>query len=191
MIISHKHKFIFVHIPKTAGTSIKFAMKKGNIANDIVPNDEIDSDDYHHVTWRKIKRRFPEEWANYYKFAFVRNPYDHLVSAYEYNYKRNIIKFTEKYKTFEDFIINNSLDWWRQRRWICDDRSKIVVDFVGRFENLDEDFNAIVKTIGIDLKLDKHNSTDHKHWSEYYDDDLKRVAYSKLDMDFEIFGYPA
>ena len=116
MRISHKHKFIFFAPPKTASSSVR---KSLNPFSDI-RSCGVDEEDefYYHVKPTKLKIYFKNQnwnWKNYYKFAFVRNPWSRLVSKWNYrvrsasksgseSFRQNCIKFVEKNKTFGEFI---------------------------------------------------------------------------------------
>ena len=65
------------------------------------------------------------------------------------------------------------------------------IDFVGKLENFNEDFQYVLDRIGVKAKQpeEKKNTTDHKHWSTYYTPALKDMVYSKYNLDFERFGY--
>ena len=103
MIISKKHKFIFIHVPKCAGTTISAAIHKFYF--DSKPTRNISEEEWiigknnkslhnssegwvaQHTTFRVLKEKFDEDLSEYYKFAFVRNPFERAVSYWKYQYK--------------------------------------------------------------------------------------------------------
>lgn len=200
MRISHKHKFIFFAPPKTASSSVR---KSLNPFSDIRSCGVVDSELYYHVKPTKLKIYFKNQnwnWKNYYKFAFVRNPWSRLVSKWNYrvrsasesgseSFRQNSIKFVEKNKTFGEYIRNiksPNLCY----SWIYDRSGNQLVDFVGKFENLQEDFNQICCEIGIPKQQLPHaNKTKHTHYTEYYDDETIEIVAKKFSKDIEYFNY--
>lgn len=177
MIISHKYKFIYIRTPKTASTSIeKFLLKvdPGCICSD------INVFPYGHDTLSEIKTIISNNiFNNYFKFTFMRNPNNWILSHLCDNLinKSNYKKFNEL-KLFlnddgcipspidniidEKYFINYYLfiDKWFERSyqslWIDD-----TLDFIGQFENIDTDFNRILKKLNINTnyKLEKINQS--------------------------------
>ena len=133
MIINKEKKFVFVAIAKTACTSIH---RRFGYYKDPLPH-------IYHMHLKDILKNNPE-CSGYYKFSFVRNPYDRLVSAF-YNFRFSYEHHTwaypiYKYKTFRDFILNleNSecmnFIHLRPQFEFLEVNGKVAVDFVGRFE---------------------------------------------------------
>lgn len=183
-MILHKYKAIHTHIYKCAGVSIERA---------------FGHEPYCHLTkLGAINKCGIETWRNYFKFSFVRNPWDRHVSLYFYmlskpeefekkmkgpNFKRHLTKLLKYPKCFEDMLLGH------QHVWVYD-KEGINVNFLGRFENLHEDFAKVCSLIGADgLVLGHHNKTNHKHYSHYYDDELIDVVRKYASDDVNLFGY--
>lgn len=186
-MVNDQHKFIFVHIIKTGGSSIEKLFGQKKI----------------HSFAKKYKKQIgSKKWDNYFKFTFVRNPWDKMVSQYFYIQKNQ----QGKYKlTFREFIsafqscpekeyINGVGIPVRfnpvQLPWILDDDGNCLVDFIGRFENFQEDFGIICDKIGIPKqRLPHENKSRHKHYNEYYDNETREIVAKKFAQDIEYFGY--
>lgn len=121
----------------------------------------------------------------YFVFGFVRNPWDRAISRIMYRNKRynrpmeislQLLKKECRMNRplYGDFFVNE----------IC------AADFIGKFENLQQDFNTVCDKIGIPRqKLPHKNKTNHKHYTEYYDDETREIVAQKYARDIECFGY--
>ncbi len=193
-MIDHENKFIFIHIRKTAGTSIErvFDENAGNTHNEVP---------YKHDNAKFMKRKFPSEWGEYFKFTFVRDPWDRFYSRYAWGMKKNM--FLRHVKSFAEFAkkIEVGERVFKKRLFgaetlrsqflmISDKDGKLLVDFIGRFENLQNDFNIVCDKIGIPRQQLPHkNKTKRKHYTEYYDEETKQIVAEKYAKDIEMFGY--
>ena len=207
-MVHHGRKCIYIHIIKTAGTSIRASLGKDK--------EQIKCGG--HSTAKTIKKRVSEAtWENYFKFSFVRNPWDKMVSQWWYNGHpkvrgRNI--YTSKVKTFREYIlyfaeggrVTAKGNDPRCTPWLVDDSGKILVDFVGRFENLEEDFNFVCQQL-TPLKHEQNklwppelphkNQSKNRHGNEwtdkpyqdYYDDETKEIIAREFEDDINLFGY--
>ena len=203
-MINNKHKCIFVHIPKTAGTSIHY------IFNYTVPVPYVDKLNRERDHFTAVNYR--ENMSNYnmyYKFTFTRNPWDKLVSEYRFFKSGSEIYpeqqpriFDTKNITFAEFIVKlqntNFSDYSHYDRshyipqvdYILDENHTKIIDFIGRFENLQEDFDIVCDKIGIPQQQLPHiNKTKHKHYTEYYDDETREIVAEKYAKDIEYFNY--
>ena len=193
--MNHKHKYIFVHIPKCGGNSVNKFIRRKNIS---VIDHNIRAKNF-----KYLKDRVAENLKGYV-FTFSRNPWDRLVSAYFYLRQGGYItkdkidydKYLSHYSTFEDMVLNwndnlfNQLHFMEQYKWICDSNGELIPDFIGRFENLQEDFDIVCDKIGIPKqKLPHKNKSKHKHYTEYYNDETRQIVAEKYAKDIEYFGY--
>ena len=178
-MISHQHKCIFIHINKTGGTSISKALGGGKGAK--------------HASAIRHRVLFPEKFENYFKFTFVRNPWDKILSQYFFRVKdkgrlralgRSEVSFKEFVKKPFPGIHRVQLDL------LSDDSGKILVDFIGRFENIQDDFNVVCDRVGQKPKKLPHVfRTHHKPYWEYYDEESMSLIAKKYKKDIEYFGY--
>ncbi len=203
-MISHKYKYIFLHIPKTGGTSIEYALNQYNdtgntniisLGGDLYNKNDIR---HKHLLLKGYRRKYSDIRENieeYYKFTIIRNPWDRIASHYRYFKKRDF-----DYKgSFEGFV-NYFCKKIHNRGWKYRDFAPIVdfitlngalaVDFIGRFENLQQDFDIICDKIGISKQELPHiNKTKNKHYTEYYDEETRSIVAKKYAKDIEYFGY--
>ena len=189
MIIDHRHKFVFVAIAKTACTSIHRSL---GYTKDPKPS-------IYHMHLKDIVKQNPDT-KHYFKFAFVRNPYDRLVSAYhDFKYSEGHQSWAypiQQYSTFKDFALN--LDNSPCREFIhlkpqfeyLELNGRLGVDFVGRFEKLDEDFQKIKSLLNVEMKpLENHRTSAHEQYEEYYDEQTKEAIHRLYEKDFQELGY--
>ena len=196
--VSSTHKFIFVHIPKTAGMSIAFSLNMAckrchNSARSI--QQILNKSEY----GKKI-------WQEYFKFSFVRNPRSWVISSIQYHadyfkveidpsafltqwMKQEQIEITDNFTERMSHLLNKS-----QYNFLSENQSeggKLLVDFVGRFENLQQDFDYICNKVGVPQKTlpHKNKTKQYKHYTEYYNEDTKQFIATKFAKDVEYFGY--
>jgi chondroitin 4-sulfotransferase 11 len=191
MLISHKHKFIFIHIPKTAGTSISSVLNP--FCEELYPSIK-------HSNAVKIKEKFGSDiWNEYFKFTFIRNPYERLLSWYnmieknmwrpnlfQSHIKKNIHSFSEFIMDDKHPIGINKLPQQRISQFkIISENGRVIVDFVGRYENLNEDFNYICNKLNIpQTHLPHINKFDHDHYMNYYTKEMISEVNSFAEADF-------
>ncbi|WP_251978008.1 sulfotransferase family 2 domain-containing protein [Salinicola avicenniae] len=192
-----RNKVIFVHVPKTAGNSIFQALFG-------VPA-------HGHDEAMKYRRYDAAKFDEYYKFGFVRHPLDRLVSAFVYLQKGGIGRydaaFRDKYlsrvENFEQFLKLMARDKRYRRKvmqWIhfrpqvaflCDAQGQPAVDFVGRYENIEQDYQRIAADLelGEVSPLQVVNRTERQDFRQYYNDELEAIAGDLYADDLRTFGY--
>ncbi len=211
MLISHKHKFVFIAINKTATTSIHDALTN---LSDIKSVGDTQSSYYFHATAKKIKKEFKKnnwDWNSYFKFSFVRNPWDRMVSAYFYRLKMvekwNKKKPVDKHTiaVYEDFKVqlnstNNFNEWlekyinhksvaFHQHKFLYEDEKKLV-NFVGKFENLSNDFDYAMTQIKCEhIKLPFLNKSNRKSHKKYYSEHTRKLVKNYYVKDINLFNY--
>ena len=190
-MISHKYKFIFIHIPKTAGMSIdkKFTNTRGICY-------KTDYEGLWHYTTEEIIEKFGDGvWDEYTSFTVVRNPWDRMVSEYSWQRQQN---WGNRDISFFDFCKCN-YDWYPEKEKLhlktqfsfCIDSAKTFrIGNLVKFENLQEGLNIVCDKIGIPHQKLRHiNKSKHKHYTEYYDDENRQIVAEKFAKDIEYFGY--
>ena len=193
-MISHKHKFIFVHIPKCGGTSIEsaFGCWKGKAAQ---KHYHVGNNSSQHHTCVEILKHFPD-CKDYFKFAFIRNPFDRLVSEYRYikSYNKNFnLSFSDLCLDLDKNLRDYAYPYHDKSLcdYLLDNNNYEVVDFIGRLENFQSDFDKICQIIGMpSITLPHHMKTSKsKHYTEYYDNETREIVSEKYAKDIEYFGY--
>ena len=201
MLVSHVRKFIFIHIQKTAGSSIETSLA------DITPDAIRRFDDLpacmdplkkRHLFASDLKRYLGDQtWKSYYKFAFVRNPYSRLVSWYNMCVERPSNEFMwlvrQRAKTFSDFLdLTHGLakkTTFNQVDYITNETGNFLVDFVGRFETLSEDFSKICKQLDVNVTLPHKSRGLVVDYRAFYNTRTMRLVSERFSRDIETFGY--
>jgi hypothetical protein len=185
---------IFMHIPKTCGTSIIHALSKYR-------NSKVTQ--VRHLTSRFYSE---EQWNRSYKFCVIRNPYARMISSWKHH--------TTRYDgPLFDAVINGDtlagmpfLAYLRLvKRLIKEtDHANFVpmvdymnhpsvkankIDRVLKFGNINEDWKKLCSDLKIDIPLGHVNSTNYDHYSKYYTDQTKKIVQSLYRKDFEAFNY--
>lgn len=204
-MISHKHKCIFIHIPRTGGTSIENHIIGGDYA-------KINLLEKHLTAEKTIEIYGKDVWNEYFKFSFVRNPWSRIISVYNmslYNVpKEKLSKIVAPHvkthkiigiasgKGLKYFLDNYEPASWEQNPPLFHEILKVPadckpIDFIGRFENLQEDFKHICSKLQIPLdKLGHINAqSGKKHYSSYYDEETINMVAAKHKTDIEMFDY--
>jgi len=192
-MIHHKNKFIFIHIPKCAGNSIKPCLGIPRFPGD---HSKIKDAKYVDSIEGDIARK-----PKYFKFTFVRNPWDRFLSAYSYlkaggfgnKQDLSLKQKIESYNSFEQFVFEAPFFEYMHFQPMFDYieiDGKNQMDFVGKTENLQEDFDTVCDKIGVARqRLSRENSSKHQHYTECYDDETRNFIAHKYAKDIECFGY--
>ncbi len=215
-MICKEYKCIFVHIPKTAGQSVEYFFLRllGLSWQQRTPlllrfnaDPRLGPERLAHLTAEEYVRcgHIDQiQFASFFKFSFVRNPWARLVSEYRYrNYVNRI--------SFKDFLTKGlppagPSDAYRhivpQYDFLHDSKGRLLVDFVGRFENLQDDFDIVCSRLGITESTLPHvnqskpghgslagQSGPASHYSDYYDEETRGLVATMYSKDIDAFGY--
>ncbi len=178
-------EFTFIHINKTAGTSIENALG-------VSPS--------HKTAMTHIRSIGYPAWVDKYTFTFVRNPWDRVVSHYHFRVETNKTGMGDKHISFSAWVKeaygNKSPEYndvkvlfMPQVDWVTDRKGRILVDDIYRFENIDEDFDKLCEVLKVKAELPHTNRTDRGHYKEYFDEETKDIIAKAFKDDVAAFGY--
>lgn len=215
MLLSLKYNFLFVHIAKTGGTSVRAALQPlrwrdpwyypmwlcSKLSG--LSGHRLGTKFPRHSKIVAAKEMLPEElFAGLFKFAFVRNPWDLQVSSF-HHIRRERPHVMQGHEDFESFLawkldperayqyhIDTSLEL--QSDYLVDLHGKVLVDFIGKYERLHEDFQSACERIGIPMPAMPHKrqATDRKKdYRSYYTDATAEMVARHFARDIEILGY--
>jgi hypothetical protein len=139
-------------------------------------------------------------WKSSFKFSFVRNPWDMLVSAYHFlgvhttdprhqHLHPDVNELIRRCEDFTSYVRLYPMIRSDMSSLITDARGRLLVDFVGRHEHLDEDFAFICRSIGVEAPLLHENTSAHAHYRGYYTDETRAIVERHFARDIERFGY--
>jgi hypothetical protein len=198
-LILFEHKCLFIHIPKTGGNSIQ------NILNTFSEDDivtfehhqdgierfEVRNKEYNitkHSAYTDYQQQLKlSDFSLLFKFAVIRNPWDRLISYY-FSPHRNVsiwsreefIELVHNVKPIRHYICPKN----------CKDKLDSHIDFLARFEFLEDDLVNISQIINIDFKnLPHRNKLIRRDYRSYYDDQLRKLVFNKFKEEIEFGDY--
>ena len=191
-MISNKHKYIFVHVPKCGGTSIEkqlLELEGIPFPHGDTPLKHLDKSTGEQYLLGRGRQHFTIDQypdIDYFKFTFVRNPWCRMVS--EYIWRKRIYNCPDY--TFRQFILNPPTSKSANHLWPQLWFMKDEMDFIGKFENLQKDFDYVMNRLNLpQQKLTHENCTLHKPYRDYYDDETEEVVAERYKDDINCFGY--
>lgn len=190
-------RIIQIRIPKTASTSIEASLKVMRNQKKLTFKSHG-----HGKTLACLRQYTPEELAKAIVVASIRNPFDRLVSAYQYivqfkKDKRNKeLKYVFDFPSFRDFcialpdIFEKNQFFHPQVRWIFDGKKKLT-NFIISYEHLEKDWERFKYRYSLfDMPaLPVQRKTVRKLWRTYYDDESMKIVYKVYEEDFRRLGY--
>ncbi len=215
MLLSLKYNFLFVHTAKTGGTSVRDALSPLRFRDPWYPVQFLCSR-LSALSGHRLGIKFPrhskiiaaqemlpqELFEKLFKFVFVRNPWDLQVSSF-HHIRRERPHLMSHVESFEEFIrwkldperpyqyhVDTSIDL--QSDYVIDLHGKVLVDFIGRYENLHDDFEEACRRIGIkapELPHKRQAKDRGKDYRSYYTDELAALVGERFAPDIQLFGY--
>jgi hypothetical protein len=191
MIVSDKYKYIFFHVQKNAGSSIRHVLIE-NFSGERVGQ---------HTDMHNAKKCVGKDvFDSYFKFAVIRNPYSRVVSWYNTLLNVNSDKVIRP-KSFEDFVLNQkdiyinsdgkASELWRTQYDFLNYRGKLNLNWIIRYENLNENWHNLSMCL-----FNDHIGLPHlKNWGsqndykKYYNHKLRNIIKERFQKDLETFHY--
>jgi hypothetical protein len=198
-MISHEHKCIFVHIPRTAGTSIEVWLT-GRDWHQSEPEAK-------HLLASQAKELYREYWDDYFKFSFVRHPITRVLSCLKYAQEFGLqrdgqdISFAEYHRLFgSDVVVEFDYRYQSQPpvrtarhvpRTVYQNILDEPLDFIGRYEDLADHTRLIQEQLGVLLPFQQYYEETPSKPPGYYDLSDKTLAHVKdlYARDYGQFGY--
>jgi len=204
-MISNNYKCIFVHIPKSGGSSIEDILwpgerKESDLWMGFISKYEnkYQTGGLQHLCAGQIRNEVGRSIFNeYFKFSFVRNPWGKAVSQFSYMKKRDDLreyigmKKNDTFKKYLELIQNKShVQWSPQHKFITDSNGQCLVDYIGRFESFERDVLNIMERLGLFVQKIPHmNKSDHRPYFEHYDHESVEIVRDFYRDDIEMFNY--
>lgn len=206
MIVSHHHRFIFAAVPKTGTHAVRQALREhlaetdieqvGLFVNKRFPWPDVAAIGHGHLSLRQIRPHLGEEaFGGYFKFAFVRNPFDRFVSYCAFMLRGGAI-FQERPREamyhflFRDPPEGHVLFQPQASLLVAEDGNTLLADHVGRVEDMQGSYDAACARIGIPSRqLDRVNDSRHGDYRRYYDQTLADGVAARYAQDLALFGY--
>jgi len=178
-------RVVFIHINKTAGTSVERALHLRSERK---------------TALQKRNEMGRERFERAFKFAFVRNPWDKVLSHYHYRLRTNRTGLADAGLDFRQWVLkaygerdprwhDDPRMFMAQRLWLDDEAGRCLVDFVGRFERLEQDFGEACRRMGVQASLPHVKVTQHTPYREAYDAETRGLVARVFAADLEAFDY--
>lgn len=211
-MLSTEYGFIFIHIPKTAGTSITSRLsqlppKRFSRISEILsyPRGVRAWVAGKHEKALSLRDKIgKEQFARFFKFAVVRNPWDLMVSSYCW-WIQNAVNYAVFEQDTKYILAGNGFDAFIRSQygscminefkgnmldWLCDDRGNIIVDYIAKVEELNKDWEKICTSLGIPFApLPRENSSSRAHYRDYYTNETKSLVAWRFQREIEVFKY--
>lgn len=210
-MVIHDCKAVFIHIPKTGGVSLTHAIMSeilgyrthgeiGKMPNDLKFRFEVRNAQKHAFGKAFVPHHLSKgQWDEYYKFAVVRNPWDRLISEFHWRQTRpahrpstNLDEFITYCEKRMNSKSSRDIYWAHaqlQSDFVTGRKGKLLVDKLYRFENMPDTYIDLARKLNLPLRNEKHNTSDHKHYREYYNTKQRDRVAKLYRKDIEGFGY--
>ncbi len=205
MIVSHLHRFIFVPIPKTGTHSVRQALREhlgpddieqvGLFVNKRFPFADLAAIRHGHFSVAQVRPYLGDETVDaYFKFGFVRNPFDRFVSYCAFMTRQYGAFEKDPQATMRKILFElrpmDHVHFQSQASLLVDDNGALDVDYVGRVEQMQQSYDTACERIGIPSRaLEQVNRSQRGDYRQYYDQALIDGVADLYRRDLELFDY--
>jgi len=203
-VISHAHRCIFIHVPRTAGSSVESVLWPGERTEADLwmgfttrYGNPYQTGGLQHLTARLVRDLVgAQTFDDYFTFAVVRDPWDKAVSQYAFMARRPDLRELLGMAEGDDFrtylrLIRDAthVQWEPQVSFVCDQGGRVMVDRLVRFERFETEFAAVLQRLGVDAPVPHIHGTERKPLRDYYDDETRALVADLYRDDVATFGY--
>ena len=206
MIVSHSHRFIFAAVPKTGTHSVRQALREHLSDEDVEQVGlfvdkrfrwaDLAAIGHGHLSLRQVRPYLGEEaFSGYFKFAFVRNPFDRFVSYCAFMLRGGEVFQRQPREAMRHFLFEEPPEQHilfqpQVSLLVGEDGKTLLTDMVGRVEDMQGSYDAICARIGIASRpLDRVNGSQHGDYRRYYDQNLIDGVAARYAQDLDLFDY--
>ena len=188
-VISKEKKTLFFHIAKTGGSSIYNLLQKNNLDDSVLTNKKLNYN-------AKVEYFLDvlDNWDSYYKFTFVRNKYDQLISLY--NYDKMLLNGASFENFIKEHVCKNSIfypnyDYWIDQYFLTMIDDKPIFNFIGQFQNYENDLREVCDQINIKYEDIRVNVGGYKKSEQgsCYNEELKQLVNQKFESEMKYYNW--
>lgn len=209
-MIIHKCKAIYIHIPKTGGSAVKHAILQAlgyttSFTTDSKRPTKVKKEfsltgPQKHRQLVQVIKDLPNEQVNqYYKFTFIRNPWDRMVSEFHWRQQiyndrkpppvdfKQFIHEIERMQASKTYFFRSHIQ--TQKSFVVDTAGVVALDDIFRLETITTDIKVVSAKLDLPLQIKRYNTSTHRDYREYYNKETKQVINKLYRDDIETFGY--
>ena len=185
-VVSDKMNLVFIHNPRTGGTNIQ------NILHELFPDSAEGKTSTHLFASFFTNGKY----RDYLKFGFVRNPWDRYYSIFKKVTGFHSKTLGKECEFFNRWVLEGKgktkAEFNCQADWFYDKNNNLLVDYIGRFENYEDDLRFFLESyLGVEIgeiPVDNETKRRYDYRDVYYDESIKHVD-RKFGRDIELFEY--
>lgn len=205
MIISFLRKYIFIAVPKTGTHAVRQALREqmgpddweqvGLFVHKAFPVPELAALRHGHLTLREVRPFLnPDDFDSFYKFGFVRNPFDRFVSFCSFMTRKDGAFDRDPQAVMRYFLFekppHERIHFQPQHIFFEDDQGRIIANQVGRVEEMQSSYDEACRRIGVASRpLDTVNASRRGGYRAYYTPELRDAVAKLYARDLDLFGY--